>query len=179
MEQQGCKDEAYLALFSKFAASAGNFAAWYQCIYPNGDSSIWGTKPLYMCAREGLVGPLRSLLAVCSRDEIEERGGARSSTALHVAATYGEVETVKVLLAAGADPNERNAFGENGIQWAAFWHHDETVRVLLDAGASPDLLTYDTNPEMYAGMVQHAKTTLSRYTGKKEGSTSTRVTALR
>ncbi|KAJ4147548.1 hypothetical protein LMH87_002060 [Akanthomyces muscarius] len=179
LAQQQCEDEAYLALFSKFAASTGNFAAWYQCIYPKGGSLIWETKPLYMCAREGLVGPLRSLLIVCSRDEIEERGGARSSTALHVAATYGEVEAVKVLLAAGADPNERNAFGENGIQWAAFWHHDETVRVLLEAGASPDLLSYQANPELYTGMVQHAKTTLSRYTGKKERATSARVSVLR
>ncbi|OAR02133.1 hypothetical protein LLEC1_04170 [Akanthomyces lecanii] len=179
MEQQKCEDEAYLALFSKFSASAGNFAAWYQCIHPKGGLLIWGTKPLYMCAREGLIGPLRSLLARSSRDEIEERGGARSSTALHVAATYGEVEAVKLLLAAGADPNERNVFGENGIQWAAFWKHEETVRVLLEAGASPDLLTYQGNPEQYASMVEHAKTALPRYTGRRERGTSARVSKIR
>ncbi|KAM3427845.1 hypothetical protein MY4824_009198 [Beauveria thailandica] len=168
-----CDEQSYLALFSKFAASAGHFAAWYQCIYPQGGPQIWGTRPLYMCAREGLIAPLRALLAICGPDELERRGGARSSTALHVAATYGEVEAVRLLLAAGADPNERNAAGESGIQWAAFWHHDETVHVLLEAGASPDLLTYQANPELYTRMVLHSQTSLSRHAGAEEDGTLT------
>ncbi|OAA59995.1 Pyridine nucleotide-disulfide oxidoreductase, FAD/NAD(P)-binding domain protein [Cordyceps fumosorosea ARSEF 2679] len=102
-------DKQFLALFASFADSAGHFSAWYQCVYPQGGPSIWNTQPLYMCAREGLAGPLQVLLVRCSREELEQRGGARGSTALHVAATYGEVEAVRLLLAAGADPNERNA----------------------------------------------------------------------
>ncbi|XWW94076.1 hypothetical protein V2A60_002018 [Cordyceps javanica] len=167
-------DEHYLAHFIKFAGSAGHFAAWYQCVYPQGGPEIWATPPLYMCAREGLVAPLRVLLARCGRNELEQRGGARGSTALHVAATYGEVEAVRLLLAAGANPNERNVMGESGIQWAAFWKHDETVQVLLEAGASPDLLlTYETNAELHDSMVLHAQALSPRHTGKEEGSKHT------
>lgn len=147
-------DKEYLSLFSKLAASAnrpggGNFAAWYQCIYPRGNAGIWETKPLYMCAREGLLEPLKTLLADCTKEELERRGGVRGSTPLHVAATYGEVEVVKLLLAAGADPNERNGAGENGIQLAALGNHHETVRVLLGAGASPSLLECMDNTGLF------------------------------
>ncbi|KAL2025812.1 hypothetical protein VTO58DRAFT_102995 [Aureobasidium pullulans] len=158
----------HLAAFSRFAASSdlragGNFAAWYQVIYPQGNPRVWSTKPLYMCAREGLIEPLRTLLATCTKDQIEHRGGARGSTALHVAATYGETEAVKLLLAAGADPNEHNDAGENGIQWAAFYDHTETVRLLLEAGALPDLLRPESNPELHEQMVRHSLVPSSRH----------------
>ncbi|THX47690.1 ankyrin repeat protein [Aureobasidium pullulans] len=164
----------HLTAFSRFAASSdlragGNFAAWYQVIYPQGNPRVWSTKPLYMCAREGLIEPLRTLLATCTRDQIEHRGGARGSTALHVAATYGETEAVKLLLAAGADPNEHNDAGENGIQWAALYDHTETVRLLLEAGALPDLLRPESNPELHEQMVRHSLVPSSRHLGT-EGS---------
>ncbi|THY15623.1 ankyrin repeat protein [Aureobasidium pullulans] len=160
----------HLAALSRFAASSdltagGNFAAWYQVIYPQGNPRVWSTKPLYMCAREGLIEPLRTLLATCTRDQIEHRGGARGSTALHVAATYGETEAVKLLLAAGADPNEHNDAGENGIQWAALYDHTETVRLLLEAGAPPDLLRPESNPELHEQMVRHSLVPSSRHLG--------------
>ncbi|THZ19935.1 ankyrin repeat protein [Aureobasidium pullulans] len=164
----------HLTAFSRFAASSdlragGNFAAWYQVIYPQGNPRVWSTKPLYMCAREGLIEPLRTLLATCTKDQIEHRGGARGSTALHVAATYGETEAVKLLLAAGADPNEHNDAGENGIQWAALYDHTETVRLLLEAGALPDLLRPESNPELHEQMVRHSLVPSSRHLGT-EGS---------
>ncbi|CAC9889996.1 unnamed protein product [Aureobasidium pullulans] len=164
----------HLTAFSRFAASSdlragGNFAAWYQVIYPQGNPRVWSTKPLYMCAREGLIEPLRTLLATCTKDQIEHRGGARGSTALHVAATYGETEAVKLLLAAGADPNEHNNAGENGIQWAALYDHTETVRLLLEAGALPDLLRPESNPELHEQMVRHSLVPSSRHLGT-EGS---------
>lgn len=118
-----------------------------------------------MCAREGLIEPLRTLLATCTRDQIEHRGGARGSTALHVAATYGETEAVKLLFAAGANPNEHNDAGENGIQWAALYDHSETVRLLLEAGALPDLLRPESNPELHEQMVRHSLVPSSRHSG--------------
>lgn len=118
----------------------GNFAAWYQCMFPERDPSIWNTKPLYICAREGLVDLLRILLPTVTKEQLEERGGSRGSTPLHVAAAFGEVEAVEALLAAGADPNERNEIGENGMQWAWFWGHATTVEALLNGGADPELI---------------------------------------
>ncbi|KAB8648486.1 hypothetical protein FH972_026142 [Carpinus fangiana] len=134
-----------VAAISKFLDSAhlpggGNFASWYQCVYPQGTPIIWSTHPLYMCAREGLIEPLKVILAACDRDELERRGGSRGSTALHVAASIGELEAVRLLLAAGANPNECNDYGESGIQYALVKGYDETVHALLEGGATPNLL---------------------------------------
>lgn len=165
--------DEHLAVFSKLAASSdlpgdGNLAAWYQCVYPQGDMRVWTTKPLYMCAREGLIEPLKVLLTTGIKDQLEQRGGVRGSTALHVAATYGEAEAVKLLLGAGADVNEPNAAGESGIQWASFWKHEQTVRLLLEAGASSTLLEHGSNPVLQQQMVQHSLIPSSRYAGTEE-----------
>lgn len=120
--------------------NGGHFAAWYQCAYPRRGSRTWTTKPLYICAREGLVDILKIVLPNISKAQLEEKGGSRGSTALHVAAAFGETEAVELLIAAGADVHERNRDGETGLQWAWFWGHDDTVEVLRQAGADTSLL---------------------------------------
>jgi hypothetical protein len=81
---------------------------------------------------------------------IETRNEGHGATALHVAAHSGSVETVRLLLARGADIEARDrVFDANPLGWAAVgsgqqpsnapdpdW--DEVVRTLLDAGASTD-----------------------------------------
>ena len=168
----------HLTAVTKFAATSdlpegGNFAAWYQCVYPLGDPRVWLSKPLYMCAREGIVEVLKILLATCTKDQLEERGGARGSTALHVAATYGEAETVKLLLAAGADPHEQNNAGESGIHWAAYYNHSEVIQLLLEAGVSPSLLTKEYKPEIHQQMAKHMAIWSGKYTGTEKGKDET------
>ncbi|KAJ6779748.1 hypothetical protein PWT90_09593 [Aphanocladium album] len=169
--------DEYQHLFVKFATSTdglggggGQFASWYQCVYPQGDPGIWATAPLYMCAREGLVEPIKALLERygTSTEHLEQQGGARASTALHVAATYGEIGAVQLLLAAGADPNECNIAGESGIQWAAHFGYDEIVQLLLDAGADPALLAYKSNPELYKGMMSRFDVVAGRHVGTEK-----------
>ena len=47
----------------------------------------------------------------------------------------GHVESCKVLLAAGADPNHSNAKGQTALQNAVFWSQIEITTLLLEAGA--------------------------------------------
>ncbi|KAL9052646.1 MAG: hypothetical protein Q9162_005273 [Coniocarpon cinnabarinum] len=133
----------------------GNFAAWYQCVNPEGDPRIWMSNPLYMCAREGLVDLIHVLLSSGENWLLEERGGSRGSTPLHVAATYNEKDAVQALLDAGANPNERNDFGESGIQWAQFYGWTDIVQMLLEAGADGSLLDQDGNRDTFRQMQEH------------------------
>lgn len=79
-------------------------------------------------------------------------------TALHRAAFAGDVATVKVLVAGGADVNERDALGNTALAWAARGGHPvgphrcggeagdraEIIAALLALGADPNLP--DTRP---------------------------------
>ena len=81
------------------------------------------------------------------------RGGADASfgddvnySPLHVAAQEGQVEAVRLLLAAGADPSKADQHG-NGPLWTAVHQaclarrtdaNLEVVRLLIAAGADPD-----------------------------------------
>jgi uncharacterized protein len=61
-------------------------------------------------------------------------------TPLMAAARAGDSESVRVLIAAGADPNAREETqGETALMWAAAENHADTVRVLVAGGADPDL----------------------------------------
>lgn len=136
-----CVDDILRFLNTSELPGGGNFASFYQAVYRAGDAKVWLTKPLYTCAREGLVDVTRALLATdIGRAQLEIPGGRRMSTPLHVASTYDWPEVVRVLLEAGANPNERNGAGEAGIQWAQRYRNYEVVRLLLDAGADRRLL---------------------------------------
>jgi ankyrin repeat protein len=60
------------------------------------------------------------------------------STAIILAAQVGDLTSVKLLLEAGADVNDRNAWGHSAIALAAFANFGEVVRFLLEQGANPN-----------------------------------------
>jgi ankyrin repeat protein len=62
------------------------------------------------------------------------------STPLYTAAVQGEVEIVRLLLEAGADPNRESGGESEGtpVCAAASWGRTEVVRLLLQHGADPN-----------------------------------------
>jgi ankyrin repeat protein len=63
------------------------------------------------------------------------------STPLYTAAVQGELAIVRLLLEAGADPNQESSGESEGIPLcaAASWGRTEVVRLLLEHGADPNL----------------------------------------
>jgi ankyrin repeat protein len=49
------------------------------------------------------------------------------------------VKLIRLLLAAGADPNARNKLGGTALMWAGVYGHEEAARVLTEKGADPRL----------------------------------------
>jgi len=76
----------------------------------------------------------------------------KGRSALFWAVIYNNLETAKVLLEAGADPNlqinedvdMRNIDGDTALHWASCYGHLEIVKVLLKAGADIDLQNKDS-----------------------------------
>jgi len=61
-------------------------------------------------------------------------------TALSMAVREGKIESVKILLAHGADPDLGAArLGYTPLAWAAYDNNLEIAKLLLDAGADPNL----------------------------------------
>ncbi len=103
-----------------------------------------GTTPLHHAARRGHHAAALVLASEMRRDApstvLDQPAGARRRTALHDAVAAGSVETVNVLLRAGADPNKADAFGQTPLHLvpAGDPTRARAIAVLLiDAGAEP------------------------------------------
>jgi ankyrin repeat protein len=96
--------------------------------------------------REGDVPALRKLLR-------DDRGAvnlkaAGGSTPLMYAAIYGDADTVRMLLEAGADPNLRNEAGATALLWAV--DDLDKTRLLLKAGADANSRSSDGRTPLLA-----------------------------
>ncbi|HWS34925.1 MAG TPA: ankyrin repeat domain-containing protein [Actinoplanes sp.] len=93
----------------------------------------------------------RSLVAACEWGSPQRiaallRAGADpgmpdgdGTTPLYRASVQGRADVVRVLAAAGADPDAESGHGDEGLPLcaAACWGHVDAVAALLDAGADP------------------------------------------
>ena len=68
---------------------------------------------LWDAARRGQAGEVRRLLA--AGEDVEERGGATLSSALHEAAAHGHLKTVLLLLEHGADVSGKTTAGDTPL----------------------------------------------------------------
>jgi len=69
--------------------------------------------------------------------EVSYQGSSEGKSALHIAAQFGYVETVKVLLKAGADVNLKDKNGETPLFLAVLEGGPEVQMLLTQSGASP------------------------------------------
>jgi uncharacterized protein len=83
-----------------------------------------------------LAGPVPAQVPP-SREEVQ------AYTGLFAAAARGDADKVRALVAGGARPDVRDAYGRTPLHVAAFGRHTEAMRVLVAAGADPNALEHD------------------------------------
>ena len=95
-------------------------------------------RRLVEAAGWGEAGPVARLLRAGAD---AGRPDADGTTPLYRASVQGREGIVRVLVAAGADPNRESGAGDEGLPLcaAACWGHVDAVRELLAAGADPGL----------------------------------------
>jgi ankyrin repeat protein len=91
-------------------------------------------KDIFSAIRENDATAVKSLAA--HRENVNIRG-PRDTTPLMYAAAFGSLQSMKTLLAAGADPNAVNAFGATALMWSV--SQPEKVKLLLDRKADVNI----------------------------------------
>lgn len=117
--------------------NGGNFGSLVGTVWRRAtQDSIETTKPLYFAASYGLISVVQLLLTDVAALDLEAKGGRYGSSALQVASYRGNTDCVRLLLAAGADPNSTNDLDETSLFWARHIGSDEIVDLLRSYGAT-------------------------------------------
>lgn len=99
---------------------------------------------LIAAVRSGARGAVEPLLA--NRDLVNAKDPA-GSTPLHHAAAFGDLDTVKLLLDAGAEINAKNRRGSTPLHWAI--DNEAKVRLLLSRGAAVNARQVEGRTPLY------------------------------
>lgn len=91
---------------------------------------------LYRAVRNNDLATLRT--AVAEKANLEARG-SRGVTPLMHAAAFGSLQSMKVLLDAGVDPNAKDSFGATALVWAA--GDPAKAKLLIERGAEVNVQT--------------------------------------
>lgn len=100
-----------------------------------GPVTTWADTSLIEAIRRGDHAAIRQLIRRSDAVQAAEPDG---TTALHWAARVDNLEAVRGLLAAGADPNARNRYGVSPLALAAVNGSEPIIDTLLRAGADPN-----------------------------------------
>lgn len=97
----------------------------------------WATSAYYLAERADLPLTVRLLLEAGSpADSDDDRHGI--TPLMHVSQYGGDAELIRLLLAAGADPDRTDGSNETALHRAA-WRDGPAVALLLEAGADPNV----------------------------------------
>jgi ankyrin repeat protein len=86
--------------------------------------------------------PLEAAVEGASTEIVEmllTAGAPASGTEAHAATKRGDIDLLRAVLAAGADPNHAETFGRRPLHQAITETRTDLVQVLLDAGADPTM----------------------------------------
>ncbi|WP_151773006.1 ankyrin repeat domain-containing protein [Streptomyces abyssomicinicus] len=94
-----------------------------------------GTTALYAASVQGAAAVAGRLLEAGAVPDLESAGWGAEGTPLCAAACWGHDDTVRVLLAHGADPalREDGGSGLTPLEWAERGPYPRTVRLLREA----------------------------------------------
>lgn len=108
-----------------------------------------GDEPLHAAARAGQNEAIQALLHAPALADPDAPNGDQDG-AIHVAASEGWTETLRVLVQAGADVDRRGGRGGTALGDAACDGNAAVVRTLLELGADPDAKnSYDGNAPLH------------------------------
>ncbi|KAF7557229.1 hypothetical protein G7Z17_g762 [Cylindrodendrum hubeiense] len=118
----------------KFLGDTRNLNAWIQIKWPGGERTGGLITQVLVAAKVGLVSYSKELLENMEVDAQDIAG----KTPLYWAASEGHAEVMRVLISAGANPDQDdNISGLKPLHVAAMHNRHEAVTVLLEAGVSP------------------------------------------
>ncbi|XP_058796730.1 BRCA1-associated RING domain protein 1-like isoform X2 [Phymastichus coffea] len=78
---------------------------------------------------------------------------SKGETALHVACCYNQIERVKKLLEAGANPNTKDHAGWTPLQEAVSYEYVEVCKLLLNADAQPNMYGCDNRTALHEAAI--------------------------
>mmetsp|Transcript_22390 Transcript_22390/g.55171 ORF Transcript_22390/g.55171 Transcript_22390/m.55171 type:complete len:167 (+) Transcript_22390:98-598(+) len=116
------------------AAEAGDLGRVRELVAAGSDVSKAnedGWSPLIMASKGGHNDVVKLLL----ESKAAPNPDCVAHTALRAASIYGHTETLRILLAAGGDPNFVSLHDRTPLMGAAMGGHAECAKILLEAGA--------------------------------------------
>jgi ankyrin repeat protein len=90
-------------------------------------------EPFFKAVEEGDEGEVAKLLDANPR--LLEEANDKGARPIILAARFGQLGVVKLLIGRGADVNATGASGSTALHYASYYGHEETVAFLLDQGA--------------------------------------------